>query len=176
MVTHFQNVSASSGSAGSATGAKVQRGTVAQGQVVLPTPLNEGDVLIFGPVQLLDDAGNMVTAAMLSALTLTVWSQYGFQVVNGIDHVGILNAGRGALDGQGFLTITLGTADMAILNSQVRDEVHGMNVDALFLDGRRLLVLAVLFTVRALYHARKRTSSVQAASSAAAATLAELKI
>ena len=72
---------------------------------------NEGGDLRFTAV-LKDKAGVFIPFTSLSLLTLTVYAAIpGEPIVNGIDHVGILNVGRGTVDSFGNHTVTLSGAN-----------------------------------------------------------------
>lgn len=73
--------------------------------------------------QLVDALGNGIPAAQLSALTLSVVDLLSGQIVNGLDQVNILNTGRGTVDAQGNVTITLGPADTLTTEAPGRAQV-----------------------------------------------------
>jgi len=73
-------------------------------------PFAAGATLVYTG-RLLDGNGNGIPASALDSLTLTLATTATGAVVNGVDHVNILNTGRGTVDDEGNLTITLGPAD-----------------------------------------------------------------
>jgi hypothetical protein len=77
-------------------------------------PVAAGATAIYR-AQLVDDLGNAIPAAALTTLTLSIVDAVSGAVVNGCQQANILNAGRGAVDAQGNLTVTLGAQDTALL-------------------------------------------------------------
>jgi hypothetical protein len=61
-----------------------------------------------------DESGNAVGSVILTTFTLTVYSVLpNLPIVNGMDHVSILNVGRGTVDSLGNVVVTFSPADMA---------------------------------------------------------------
>ena len=73
-----------------------------------------------------DEAGDPLADTDLNALTLTIYEEAGGTIINGVNDTNILNVGRGVVDAQGNLTITLEPADNQVVNSAREDEVHAM--------------------------------------------------
>lgn len=69
--------------------------------------------------QIVDGAGAGIPASSLDALTLSIVDTMSNEIINGVSQVDILNTGRGRVDSQGNLTISLLTGDTSM------DEVPG---------------------------------------------------
>lgn len=61
--------------------------------------------------QLVDSTNNGLSYSALTTLTLSIVDTLTGLVINGVNKVNILNAGRGQVDAQGNLTITLLAGD-----------------------------------------------------------------
>src|SRR5579875_268926 len=87
----------------------------------------------------LQDASNPpvpIGSGIVTALTLTVFDTATGAVVNGISGLNILNTGRGTLDVNGNLTITLGgpgnSADTAMIRTADAQETRSMVITATY--------------------------------------------
>jgi len=76
--------------------------------------------------QITDANGNPIAASSLFTLTLTIVDTATKAVVNGVQDVNVLNAGRGAVDAQGNVTITLTAADTALLSATDTQEFRSL--------------------------------------------------
>jgi hypothetical protein len=89
-----------------------------------------------------DENGVGIAAASLTTLTLTVYAllvppAIGTQIVNAIDHVNVLNVGRGTVDASGNLTILLSPVDMPLVNAQGVPEDHVLLVEWTYAAGAK---------------------------------------
>src|SRR5689334_10602277 len=76
---------------------------------------------------LVDETAAAVPSASVSTLTLTLYNRDSAtkEIINSVDHVNILNTGRGTLHAtSGLLTITLDPNDNAIIDSMSDLEWH----------------------------------------------------
>jgi hypothetical protein len=78
---------------------------------------------------LLDPGGTPIPAIDMTTLTLTLYDSVTHAVVNSVQDVNILNAGRGTFDALGNLAITLTTGDTAILDDTKRSEKRVMLIE-----------------------------------------------
>lgn len=94
-------------------------------RVTLEEEVAEQTVCRFTGV-LVDETGEPVPAADLTAMTLTLYNDDRVkQVINGMLNSNILNdAYRGTVDANGNFTLTLYDADNSILNSERVRETH----------------------------------------------------
>lgn len=76
-------------------------------------PYASGSTPVFNG-QIVDQYGFGVPAADLVSLTLTIVDTLSGEVINGVQQVNILNTGRGAVDDQGNVVITLTAADTSL--------------------------------------------------------------
>ena len=83
--------------------------------------------------QLQNPAGNPLGSATLNTLKLTLVDVASGAIVNDVDQVDILNTGRGTIDVNGNLVVTLGsvpnTGDTALLNSEDSQEQRSIILD-----------------------------------------------
>jgi hypothetical protein len=95
-----------------------------------------------------DETGAGIPAASLTTLTLTVYAVIiGNPLVNGIDHVNVLNAGRGTVDALGNVVVLLAPADMLLVNLVGVPEQHIMLLEYTYASGAKEGVHEVVFTV-----------------------------
>lgn len=74
---------------------------------------------------IVDDAEVAIPAASLNTLTLTLYVLDADKtIINSVTAVNILNTGRGAVDSNGNLTITLTAADNQIVTATRNTETH----------------------------------------------------
>lgn len=98
--------------------------------------------------QVQDETGAGIPAASLTTLTLTVYAVIiGNPLVNGIDHVNVLNAGRGTVDALGNVVVLLAPADMLLVNLVGVPEQHIMLLEYTYASGAKEGVHEVVFTV-----------------------------
>src|SRR5688572_24015206 len=71
-----------------------------------------------------DQDGAPVAAASLDALSLTLFNDKTKAIVNGRNHVDILNAGIGTINAQGLLTLAFSALDTAILDTTLATELR----------------------------------------------------
>lgn len=72
-----------------------------------------------------DEAGAAILEANLTTLTLTLYNASDLAIINSVNAVNIKNAGRGAIDGTGKLTLTLEPLDNQIVSTPVPlEETH----------------------------------------------------
>lgn len=99
-----------------------------------------------------DDADAPIPLAALSVLTLTIYSRdaAAHGIVNAVDHVNILNTGRGVIHAtSGLLTLTLLPADNAILDDTLDQEYHRLLIEGTY-SGGKSLKFEIEFPVRNL--------------------------
>lgn len=102
---------------------------------------------------LVDEAGAVVPLAGLSALTLTLYNRDSAaqEIINSVNAVNILNAGRGTMHAtSGLLTITLLPADNAIIDSANDLEWHRALVQGSYGGGVKAVKYEIDFQVRNL--------------------------
>lgn len=76
-------------------------------------------------VTLTSETGAPLGAGDLTALTLTIYALDAEEtIVNSVDAVSVLNAGRGTLDANGLLTLTLLPDDNQLVDPTRRSEKH----------------------------------------------------
>jgi hypothetical protein len=112
-------------------------------------PVAAGATVIYRG-QFLDDAGNPIPAAALQSLTLSIVDTKSGAIVNGASAVNILNAGRGAVDNLGNLTLVLSPLDTALANAGDLSEERSLVLDWTYLGGVRTGRHQVDFTLIAL--------------------------
>ena len=84
-------------------------------RTVLSEVVPEASTSLFSG-SLVDEAGEALGAAQLASFRMTLYTlTTGFPIVNALDSVDVLNAGRGTVSAGGAWTITLEPADNAIL-------------------------------------------------------------
>ena len=78
-----------------------------------------------------DEFGAALGAPLLTALTLTLYDGSGLSrsIINAIEDINILNAGRGTLDDTGHLVITLQPSDNIIVSIIRKRERHVMLIE-----------------------------------------------
>lgn len=88
--------------------------------------------------QFVDQDERAIPAAALTAVTLTLLAPDG-TVVNSVDHVSVLNTGRGVVDASGNFTITLGSvvnaADTRLTVPTDDEEQRSMVIDWTYSGG-----------------------------------------
>lgn len=102
---------------------------------------------------LVDETGEAVPLAGLSALTLTLYNRDSAaqEIINSVNAVNILNAGRGTMHAtSGLLTITLLPADNAIIDSANDLEWHRALVQGSYGGGVKAVKYEIDFQVRNL--------------------------
>lgn len=77
------------------------------------SPIAPGTTPVY-EMQLLDGSNNGIPAAALNTLTLTICDTTTRQIVNGVQDVNILNAGRGTVDTLGNVQVQLLATDTAL--------------------------------------------------------------
>lgn len=95
--------------------------------------------------------GSALTANLLDTLTLTVYdgSNGANAVINTIQAKDILTpGGRGTIDANGVLTITLSDLDHSILHAGLRLETHIMMIEGTWDGGTKRLVREVEYVVK----------------------------
>jgi hypothetical protein len=80
--------------------------------IISTGPFPSGSTIVYTG-NLVDLAGLAIPAASLSTLTLSLLNGAG-AVINSVSNVNILNTGRGTVDTQGKVTVTLSPADTAL--------------------------------------------------------------
>lgn len=65
-------------------------------------------------MQLVDWSQKPIPGSALATMTLTLVDTLSQVIINGVEQTNILNTGRGVIDQQGNLTITLSAADTAM--------------------------------------------------------------
>lgn len=93
--------------------------------------------------QLVDDSvpPQPIPASALGSLTLSIVDTASRGIVNSVSQVNILNSGRGAVDGAGNLTLTLGgpsnAADTRLLNPDHVQERRSLVLDWTYNGGQK---------------------------------------
>ena len=112
-----------------------------------------GSTPVYGAV-LIDAAGNPVGLGTITVLTLSITDDATGAVVNGCGDppANILNTGRGTLDANGNLGITLEAADTAILRQGDAKESRSLTIDFEYpgpngttMTGRHRAILSIEF-------------------------------
>jgi hypothetical protein len=91
--------------------------------IAFSTPVPELDSWSF-TCDLAKDDGTPLGPAALATLTLTLYDVKSDGIINGVSAVDIKNTGRGALDAQGHLVVSLGSLDNPVLDAAHATEVH----------------------------------------------------
>jgi hypothetical protein len=84
-----------------------------------------------------DENGYLIAAVQLNSLTLSIVDTSSGAIVNSCSAVNILNTGRGTVDGEGNLTVTLGPADTALLNASDSQEYRSLIFDWTYAGGAK---------------------------------------
>ena len=85
-----------------------------------------------------DETGAPVPGGQLSSLLLTVYSLDDLQtIVNSISQVNILNVGRGSVDNNGVLVVTLDGADNPVLDDTLELELHRALIEWTWANGTK---------------------------------------
>jgi hypothetical protein len=100
--------------------------------------------------QLLDETGAPVPASALTALTLSIVDTATKAVVNGCNAANILNTGRGTVDANGNLVVTLAPADTTLLAAADLQEMRSLVIDWTYAAGVKLGRHQVDFLIIAL--------------------------
>ena len=115
-----------------------------------PGAVPAGKTLVYTG-QFVDETGAPILPADLNSLTLTIVDTVSGAVVNGVSGVGILNTGRGAVDSQGNLTLTLqAPGDTGLLNPGDAQETRSLVLDWTYAGGAKLGAHRVDFQIQAL--------------------------
>lgn len=88
---------------------------------------------------LVDETGAAIPAAALSTLTLTLYQRDGASqpIINSVDAVNVLNAGRGTVHAtSGLLTLTLLPADHTIVDISLDLEWHRALIQGTYAGGK----------------------------------------
>lgn len=94
----------------------VTQGVAAGGLMVYKGVIQDGD-------------GNPLGSGVISGLALSITDDQTGAAVNAVSQISILNTGRGTLDANGNLTITLQSGDTAIIRSGDTKEGRSMTID-----------------------------------------------
>lgn len=112
------------------------------------SPASAGDDYQTGPWQLVDENANDIDPTTVTAMTLTLYDVATQAIVNGVDHANILNAGRGLLNSEGVLYMSLLPADNVILDPALNNEQHVALVEWTYAGGQKKASHEVVFFVR----------------------------
>jgi hypothetical protein len=94
----------------------------------------DGSTFVFeGKLQ--DQAGTAVGSAELQSLTLSVADTNTKAIINSVSAVDILNTGRGRVDDQGNLAVTLLPADTALQDPNSSREYRSLIIDFVYNRG-----------------------------------------
>ena len=118
--------------------------------VTIATPINELDSCEIACSQLTKEDGTILTPAALQTLTLTLTDVATNTVINTLDHADILNAGRGTLDSNGRLLISLEKLDSPIVTSATQIETHRALIEGTWNLGKGRTSQEVFFYVKNL--------------------------
>ena len=102
---------------------------------------------------LVDETGAAIPASGLTTLTLTLYNRDSAtqQIVNSVDAVDILNAGRGTVHAtSGLLTLTLLPADNTIIDTTNELEWHRVLIQGTYAAGVKAFRQEIEFQVRNL--------------------------
>jgi hypothetical protein len=96
-----------------------------------------------------DERGQALASVNLTSLTLTLYDLSGgaLAIVNSVDHVNILNTGRGLVDAVGKLDLTLVPADTQILDSTRSYEKRRALLEWTYASGAKIQRLEVDFII-----------------------------
>lgn len=87
---------------------------------------------------IVDEAGDPLAASILDSLELTLYDINTGTILNGRDHLGVLNNGQGVtLDEAGLLTWVLAPDDNVIVTDRAKEEVHVAVFDFKWASGTR---------------------------------------
>jgi hypothetical protein len=104
--------------------------------------------------QFVDETGSPIVAADLSTLTLSIVDTISGAIVNGVDGVNVLNQGRGAIDANGNLTVTLGLVadrmDTVLLNASDQAEQRSIVLNWTWNGGTEAMAKQVDFLIIAM--------------------------
>jgi hypothetical protein len=101
--------------------------------------------------QLVDPLGAGIPAAQLTTLKLTLHADNATQaLINGVDHISILNAGRGTIDATGHLALALQPNDNPILDDTLLEEWHVALVEWTYNAGQSAGRQSLAYRVRNL--------------------------
>lgn len=106
-------------------------------QIVIPEQ-SSGPVMT---MTLLDEIGTAVPLAAINAATLTLYArdETSQPIINGVDHVDILNTGRATIHAtSGLLTLTPESADNSIQNSANDLEWHRFLIEITYSTTKKL--------------------------------------
>jgi hypothetical protein len=116
---------------------------------VAPGPVPAGKTLVYTG-QFVDETNTPITAAQLASLTLSIIDPATGAVVNGVSGANILNSGRGVVDTNGNLTLTLLSGDTVLLNPTDVQETRSIVLDWTYSGGQKSGAHRVDFQVQAL--------------------------
>jgi hypothetical protein len=100
--------------------------------------------------QLVDENGNPIGSTGIDTLTLSIVDTITGSVINNASQVNILNAGRGTIDSQGNLLITLEVGDTDLFNPDDDVEERSLIIDWTYNGGARAGRHQVDFQIQAL--------------------------
>lgn len=104
-------------------------------RTICKKPIPEHSAFEYGATLTKQD-GTPFLPSEFSALTLTVYNLDATEtLINGLDAVDILNAGRGTLDASGRLTVLLEANDLALVDDALPHERHIMLIEGLYAAG-----------------------------------------
>jgi hypothetical protein len=103
-------------------------------RTIRETPVAEATTAVL-TAKLLDALGHPVAASQVLTMTLTLIDRETGAIVNGRDHVDILNAGPGEIDIYGNLTVTFSPADTTLVNPELIREGRMARIDWTWISG-----------------------------------------
>ena len=116
------------------SGTGVRSHVTARGIVRVPVPEQSG---LEYTADLVGRDGVIVQAADLATLQVTVYNLADLAIINGVNRASIVNTGRGIIDANGHLTVTLDADDTPILDATKPYEHHILLLEGTYDGGQR---------------------------------------
>jgi hypothetical protein len=85
---------------------------------------------------MIDETRTAIASGALGSLTLTLYDVKTEQIINSVDHVSILNTGRGSVDSSGHLSITLTPSDNVLVGT-ASHELHVALIEWTYASGTK---------------------------------------
>ena len=114
--------------------------------ITFGTPINELNSWSL-TADLTKDDGMALGPTALETLTLTLYDVTTNAIINAVDHVDILNVGRGALDAAGHLIVSFESADNPIVTPANPKEKHKALIIGTWNEGKGYTSQEIIFTV-----------------------------
>ncbi len=118
-------------------------------RTILGTAFNELTSVRITAV-VVDEAGSPLGSSALTTLKLTLYNLASGAIINSVNEVSILNAGRGTVDVSGNLVLTLLPADGVIVDDTLKFERHLALIEWTYAGGTKSGSKEIEFKVRNL--------------------------